>query len=271
MFKRYKNYFYGSALANSNIRPTNAYGWGFKFKKKSLQSTLISYTGVFHIGARIRSRILSNVLNRKNYSKKELFDAGCGMGLSSIYFSNKFKSVTGVDLDPDKIKQAKILARDNHLTNINFKVGNLLKNKFTDKKFDVVICFEVIEHVQDPEQLLKSLSSILKKDGKIILSFPSKSFLSALAQKSLDHYSIGFSPVEIKKLSKGTKLVIKEKISFGNTYLAQFIVGVDFFIRKIFPILSALLFPFVYPFMVLDLNFPKMGVPRGYVLILEKS
>src|SRR5260221_6532338 len=99
MFKKYKGYFYGSALANSNIRATNAYGWGFQFKRKSLQSIIISYTGVFHIGARIRSRILSKILDKYDYSKKELFDAGCGIGLSSIYFSGRFKKVTGMDLD----------------------------------------------------------------------------------------------------------------------------------------------------------------------------
>jgi 2-polyprenyl-3-methyl-5-hydroxy-6-metoxy-1,4-benzoquinol methylase len=271
MLKLSKNRYYGSALANSNLWATNAYGWGFQFKKNSPQNLTISYLGVFHIGARIRARILEKILSRENLSKKTLLDAGCGMGLTSIFLSSKFKTVTGVDLDVDKIKQAKILAKENKIKNIDFKKADLLKNNFTQKKFDFAICFEVIEHVKNADFLLDTLSKRVVKGGKVILSFPSDSFLSAIAQKSLQHERVGFLPADIKKIIKNKNLIIEEEYSFGNTWAAQGIVGSDFFIRKTFPILSAVLFPIVYPFMIFDLSLPKMGVPRGYILVLRKK
>jgi SAM-dependent methyltransferase len=270
VFKRFENYFYGSSLSNSDLRPTNAYGWGFEFKKNSPQNLLIRYTGVFHLGTRIRHRILEKILKGQDLKKKELFDAGCGMGLASIYWSKRFKNVFGVDLEAEKIRQAKISARDNNAKNIDFKRGDLLKNNFTKRKFDIAICFEVIEHVYDDQKLIKTLASRLKKNGTLILSFPSNSLLSAIAQKSLDHQKIGYLVPDIKKLSKNAGLKIVKEYSFGNTPIAKSIIAFDFLLRKTFPILSALIFPVCYPFVILDSYMPKMGTPRGYVLVLSK-
>lgn len=264
------NFFYGSALSSSNIDASDAYGWHFQFHKKSVQNLVIKYFGVFHLGGRIRSRILSLILGNGDTSKLTLLDAGCGMGLASVYWSAKFKKVFGVDIDKSKIKQAKLLAKDNKIKNIEFKAGDILKNKFTKEKFDIAICFEVIEHVKDHKKLISTLSARVKKGGKVIISFPSNSYISSLAQKSLQHEVVGFLPGDIKKVAQEKKLKLMKVISFGNTFPAQWLVALDFFTRKTFPIISALIFPFFYPLIIIDQKLPQMGIPRGYVLVLKK-
>lgn len=265
------NFFYGSSLANSNINASDAYGWHFQFQKNSLQNKVIEYLGVFHLGARIRSRILSLILKNKDTKKLTLLDAGCGMGLASIYWSSKFKKVFGVDLDKEKIEEAKILAKDNHIKNVSFKSADLLKGNFTKEKFDVVICFEVIEHVKDHKKLIKTFSRRLKKGGEIILSFPSNSYISALAQKSLKHKVIGFLPKDICKVAQKENLELVKSYSFGNTLPIQWLIALDFFTRKTFPIISPLFFPLFYPLIIVDQKLPQMGIPRGYVLVLKRQ
>jgi ubiquinone biosynthesis O-methyltransferase len=265
------NFFYGSSLANSDINASDAYGWHFQFQKNSFQNTLIKYLGVFHLGARIRSRILSLILKNKDTKKLTLLDAGCGMGLASIYWSSKFKKVFGVDLDKSKIKEAQILAKDNRINNVSFKSADLLKNNFTKEKFDIVTCFEVIEHVKDYKKLIKTLSKRIKKGGEVILSFPSNSYISALAQKSLQHEVVGFLPKDIQKVSKQENLTLIKTYSFGNTILIQWLIALDFFTRKTFPIISPFFFPFFYPLVIIDQKLPQMGIPRGYILVLKKK
>ncbi len=265
------NFFYGSSLASSSLKASDAYGWHFQFRKNSLQNKVIKYLGVFHLGARVRSRILSNILKDKDTKSLSLLDAGCGMGLASIYWSSKFKDVLGIDLDRSKIKQAKILASDNYIKNIIFKPGDLLKDSFTKEKFDVVICFEVIEHVKDHKKLIKTLANRIKKDGEIIVSFPSNSYISALAQKSLQHEVVGFLPRDIQKAAKVNNLKLVETLSFGNSLVIQWLIAFDFFVRKTFPIVSSFLFPIFYPFVVLDIYLPQMGIPRGYILVLRRA
>lgn len=264
------NFFYGSSLANSTLDASDAYGWHFQFKKNSIQNVIIRYLGVFHLGARIRSRILSMVLKNENTKELTLLDAGCGMGLASLYWSTKFKKVLGVDLDKAKIKQAKLIAKDNKIGNIKFKSADLLKNNFTNERFDIAICFEVIEHVKDHKKLIHTLSKRIKKTGKIIISFPSNSYISALAQHSLQHEVVGFLPSDIEKVSRKEGLKLTKTYSFGNTLYVQWLIAFDFFTRKTIPIISPIFFPIFYPQVVIDQKLPKMGTPRGYVLVLER-
>ncbi len=270
VLKKLKGRYFGSALARSNNKVMNAYGWGVQFRENSLQNLAVEYLGVFHLGARIRNKILKGILEKEDHLDHKLLDAGCGVGLASIYLSNRFCEVYGVDIDPLKIKEAKILAEENHLKNVNFKRADLLANGFINEKFDVIICFEVMEHVVNDKILIFNLSKLLKKGGRLILSFPSGTLLSRIAQKSLSHHKVGYTPNDIKKLLSGTKLIITDEFSFGKSILGKSVVACDFIFRKTFPILASIFFPVFYPLLILDNYLPKFGIPRGFILILNK-
>lgn len=262
---------FGSILENSNIRATNAYGWGVQFKKGSIQNFLVGNFGVFHLGTRVRNKILESILLKNSIKDKTLLDAGCGIGLASLYYSKYFYKVLGVDLGKDKISQAKILAKNNNIKNVDFRVVNLIKSKFTEEKFDKIICFEVIEHVENDTALLTGLSKLLKKDGELILSFPSKTLMSKIAQKSLDHFKVGYIPSDIKQIIKPLGLRVVEEYSFGKSILGKSVVFVDFLLRKSFPIVASALFPIFYPLLLIDYHLPMFGIPRGYILVIRKK
>lgn len=232
---------------------------------------MVRHCGVLHLGTRIRNRILESILRKRDLKEKNLLDAGCGIGLASIYYSKRFKNITSVDLEKQKINQAKSLAKVNHIKNINFKDVNLIKAPFTKKQFDMIICFEVIEHVKDDASMLKGFSKMLSKDGELILSFPSKTLMSKIAQKSLDHFKVGYAPGDIKKILNKLNLKIVEEYSFGKSILGKLVVFVDFLLRKSLPLVASMLFPLFYPLMVLDYHLPHFGIPRGYILVIKKK
>lgn len=270
MFLEFKQQYLGSCLANSNIKAISAYGWGVQFRRGSIQNFIVGYFGVSHLGTRIRNRILENILEKRDLSKYDLLDAGCGIGLASIYYSPRFATVTGVDLE-EKIRQASILKKDNLINNVNFKAVNLMNPPFTNKQFNIIICSEVIEHVEDDVKLLTNLSKLLTKRGELILSFPSKTLMSKIAQKSLDHFKVGYVPSDIKKILKPLKLKVVEEYSFGKSILGKSIVFIDFLIRKSIPLAASGLFPIFYPLMILDYSLPHMGIPRGYILVIKRN
>ncbi len=75
-------------------------------------------------------------------------------------------SYTGIDYSEFQLKQAKKLP-------FNFKKCNLEKGiPFSDEKFDVIYCGEVIEHLYNPDFLVKEFNRILKPNGHIIMSTP---------------------------------------------------------------------------------------------------
>lgn len=271
MKKNCRNKLFGDCLAQTNIRLRDSYGWGFKFKKGSIQNFIVGNFGIFHVGARIRNRILDAIISKKDYSDKTMLDAGSGMGLAGVFFSDKFGEVIGIDIDKYKISEARKLAKACGINNISFFKRSLFGSFFGRKKFDVIVCFEVIEHVKNPQELFFNFGQALKKDGILIISFPTKSFISRIAQSSLDHEKVGYLLSDIKKLIKSDGMKIIETYSFGNTPLAKIPILMDFVFKTTIPILSAVFFPIFYLMVVLDYYLPRVGIPRGYVLVLKKG
>ena len=103
----------------------------------------------------------------KKFKKKgSLLDFGCGTG-EFINFAKKQFKVNAFDFSLELSKFVEV--------NYNIKTfSNLEKLK---KKFDVITLYDVLEHVENPVQLLKRLNNNLKKNGIIIVYSPNKNSL----------------------------------------------------------------------------------------------
>ena len=89
-----------------------------------------------------------------------VLDIGCGGGLLAEEMAKKGASVTGIDASKKTISVAKKHAQESKLK-IDYQCITL--NEYiekTRKKFDCVICYELIEHVPDPQKLLEDINII---------------------------------------------------------------------------------------------------------------
>ena len=99
--------------------------------------------------------------------------AGGGTGDSTIHLAQQLKgfegaTVTQVDLSSASLEIAKQRAEVRGLTNIEFIHGSLLDvAKLNLGKFDYINCCGVLHHLENPDDGLKALSSVLKDDGLI--------------------------------------------------------------------------------------------------------
>ena len=104
--------------------------------------------------------------------KKTVLDAGCGTGYGSFFIAkNGARKVIGIDISDEAITYSK---NNFSAANIEFQKGDCCKTGFPDSSFDVIIAFELIEHLEQYEDFIKEMGKILKKDGIIILSTPNK-------------------------------------------------------------------------------------------------
>ncbi len=102
---------------------------------------------------------------------RRVLDAACGMGYGSTALSAAGASeVVGVDLDKDVIADLNA----NAPPSVAFEVGDLRSLPYNDDDFDLVTCFEAIEHVDDPELVLDELHRVLRPDGLLVLSTPNR-------------------------------------------------------------------------------------------------
>lgn len=99
---------------------------------------------------------------------RRVLDAGCGVGWGSrILHMSGAASVIGVDVDAGALADAR-----RRVPGVEFVLGDLAKLPFQDARFDLVTCFEAIEHVADPRAVLDELRRVLAPGGVVFVSSP---------------------------------------------------------------------------------------------------
>ena len=114
--------------------------------------------------------------NEKPLNKIKILDIGCGGGLLSEPMSRLGADVVGIDASDKNISVAKLHAKKNNL-NIKY-VCSSPENFQINEKFDVILNMEIIEHVDNVDQFLKSCSNLLKKNGMMFVATLNKTLKS---------------------------------------------------------------------------------------------
>ena len=136
-------------------------------------------------------------------------DVGCGGGILSTALAESFE-VTGIDTDRVLLDIAQKHAAS-HLLTINYQhqtLGNLTPNK--QNTFDLVTCLEVLEHVDNPEQMIIDIASIVKPGGYAFFSTLNRNIFSYLGAIVAAEYLLEILPKhthEYKKFITPNELV----------------------------------------------------------------
>ncbi len=102
---------------------------------------------------------------------ESVLDVGCGEGfvVESILEKKSLTRIVGIDISTEAIEVAQKMKLD-----ASFLVGSAYELPFKDSEFDMVICTEVLEHLENPLVALKEVHRVSKKYA--ILSVPNEPF-----------------------------------------------------------------------------------------------
>ena len=110
-------------------------------------------------------------LQRYKYAAKrcrgKVLDLGCGTGYGAGILAKEGNIVYAIDNSQEAIDYAK---KNYH--GPQYICCSAEKLPFEDSFFDAVCAFEIIEHVQNPEKVLKEIYRVLKRDGNLFISTP---------------------------------------------------------------------------------------------------
>ena len=111
--------------------------------------------------------------------KSKILDFGCGPGYFSLELAREGYDVTGIDISDGSIKSAKNVLSNLKDENLKLKyyVGsNDSLNKLG--KFDGVLCSGVLHHIPDLKKTSEQLSSVLKKNGFLVMHEPQHQYFT---------------------------------------------------------------------------------------------
>ncbi len=131
--------------------------------------------------------------------------------------------ITVVDIDKSALRLVRELG-------LNSLYASATQLPIEDSQVDVVLCLDLIEHVKEDDKLIKEVSRVLKKDGKVILTTPMQDGVSfpflgkekiETIERNWEHVHKGYSLEDIKKLFENNNLVI-EKTSKCFNFFSRF-------------------------------------------------
>lgn len=168
------------------------------------------------------------IKNRIDLKDKTLIDVGCGGGLLCENLAEHSKEVKGIDMSNEAIEIAKT-----HQTLKNLKIDYeeialeaLLKK--SKKKYDVLTCMELVEHVPDPEKLIKDCFKITNRKADLFFSTLNRNIISYIIAIIGAEYILSILPKGTHKYEKFIKPSEFSKILRSNDLIVKDIKGISF-------------------------------------------
>lgn len=147
------------------------------------------------------------ILIRSQKPSGNLLEIGCGRGALLNEFKDNY-SIKGIDISPSAIKEASKLIKKPFL-----EVKNIEKKKIKGK-YDVIIAFDVLEHLKNPKKAIDRIRKALKKNGVFIFSVPNNYGLFGKIATLLFNY-IDRTHISTYKRKKWISIMKKSKFKIN--------------------------------------------------------
>jgi 2-polyprenyl-3-methyl-5-hydroxy-6-metoxy-1,4-benzoquinol methylase len=116
-----------------------------------------------------RLQFITDTLSKRLPAGATVLDVGCGNGIISRGIGRSGFTVYGIDISEKAIEKARSLTTLPNVTFDNISAEQLVAD---GKRYDAVICSEVLEHLNQPEKLLHTLYQSLSDNGILIVTVP---------------------------------------------------------------------------------------------------
>jgi SAM-dependent methyltransferase len=168
---------------------------------------------------------------------RDVLDAGSGNGYFSWLAYQSGAKVVGLNFDSGQVAKAKqflIGYRGADPGRLSFEEYNLYNLKNDDRRFDEIVCFEVLEHLKRDTDVVKSFSDVLHPGGVLHICCPNKHHPRHQAEvlddaESGGHVRHGYDEADYRAMMQACGLQVERIVGIGtpSVYCA------DAFLRKI--------------------------------------
>lgn len=196
--------------------------------------------------SRKRMYVYRNVLTTaelylEGVAGKTILEVGCGRGATLREFARRGAYTFGLDYSEEALEICrKLHSEDSTILQGTFVNGDARSLPFSDSSFDFVFSVGLIEHFEEPAQLLLEQCRVLKPEGHLLVQVPQKYSLYTIVKKvliALDKWPYGgwereYSDREVVALMKKAELDPSSVYGYGSFFLATarylFLPNLDF-------------------------------------------
>lgn len=139
-------------------------------------------------------------LAERYVADRRTVDLGSGVGYGSYSLARVARSVVGVDLSEEAVSYA---AGRYRAPNLRYELGSVTDLPHESGSFEAAVAFEVIEHLERPEELVLEAKRVLKEDGLFVVSTPDKQTYSNARDIVNPHHLSEMYPLEFRELLEG--------------------------------------------------------------------
>jgi 2-polyprenyl-3-methyl-5-hydroxy-6-metoxy-1,4-benzoquinol methylase len=204
----------------------------------------------------------------ESYKKRgRILDVGCATGVLLKVAKLKGWEVYGVECFAKFANIAK------KRLGKNIYHGMFEKVRFRDNFFEIILFYDSLEHMSNPQKVIKKVFEILKPGGYVVIVTPNtKSFSAKIMGKSWTHFKAEhlfyFSPQSIKKILEENGL---QTIHIGNTLKALSVSYMNSQFQSFpTPVLTPL-FRFLVGHLPSTLTFKPFYLPTGEMFVIAKK
>jgi len=149
----------------------------------------------------------------KPFLRGSVSEVGCGIGNLTRYFLQYSNKLTCIDKSPVFIKHMEI-----DYPKVNFYIADISEEDILNlgKKFDTVICVNVLEHVQSDEKALANMFKLLLPKGDLLLFVPALDQIYGTLDEQLGHFRRYNKKILTEKISNAGFRI--KKISYSNFF-----------------------------------------------------
>jgi len=136
-----------------------------------------------------------------------VLDYGCGTGTAACQFSALVKDVRAIDISSKMIKLAEEKAAVAKAQNVRFEQADIFDSEFSDETYDVILAFNMLHTVPNPQDVVRRVNDLLKPDGLFISVTPClRQKMSYLVNLQIQLVSmlckIGLIPIPIRRVTR---------------------------------------------------------------------
>lgn len=121
------------------------------------------------------------------FLESPLLEIGVGHGAFFSYLPNHITTYTGLDIDKTLIHHAQSLYPNNQYICADL-ASDTFETSLNNQKFKSILCFNVLEHIEDHEKALRNMLSALSPRGHLLLFVPAFQVLYTDLDRLAGHY-----------------------------------------------------------------------------------